>query len=555
MKMKNAKRILAVFLTLLMILPSAALVGCSKRYLSNEDMPTANSQSNNAFDAELTPVEVEEDEITSDAEKEEAESAKETVAAENNNQSNLSDALAGGVAADPDPTISLSELSQYKIIYYNSAYAKLCAEKVQTAIKDATGIELALGVDAETAVSTKEILVGKTNRDESIAVRSDYSRHNVYYDIKVVGTKLVIMAEGYKTLEYVTKEFEQYMAKSQPFVGSVISGDISAAIDIVGTSMFNRASGTSLRVFHWNVGAPLLALTPGILNVTDIPSNTHRGEVVADIILQLDPDIITTNEIYYGHASGKFYDAFITEISEFYNILDNDYYASASSSVCSSSSGYETGYPTKYPNPVVGAYKSGEISIPENILYKKSLGLTVTYSGWRYLDEDTGTVTTNNPSGAVYFHGYHTAVFKTSAGKSFIISVGHYGSAKTDNKFAADHYTAISYAANKAGVTLSSTPTIVTGDMFTWNATNCNAGYNYWSSTKGFNDSQLKAKTNANGNTTHGTFHTAGVRKPGVSEDFVWYKNFTSALCFKVLVSMEIDDCSDHYPVMSDLKF
>ena len=538
MKFKATKRLLAMLLATLMIIPAIAITGCGKKEASASDIVTENGA--NVTDA------VENEDATPSAD------SADKVADDDLSKVDISNAFASGTT---DVVIKLSEIEDYKIVYYDSAYAKLCAQRVQAAIKDAVGVELPLSIDKQTAVTDKEILVGKTNRDESIAVRSAYSRPNVYYDIKVSGSKLVIMAEGYKTLDYVAREFEQYVASKNTFDGSVISGDISGAIDIVGTSMFNRVSGTNLRVFHWNVGAPLLNLTPGILDVTDIPNKTLRGEVVADIILQLDPDIITTNEIYYGHLSGKFYDAFVAELSEFYNILDNAYYKSAPSNVCISNTGYETNQPATGDAPVIGAYKSDEVSIPENILYKKDIGLTVSYSGWRYLTE-VGTITasSSNPNARVYFHGIHTAVFKNAAGKSFIISVGHYGDSKKNNTYAAEQYTAISYAATKAGVAIGSTPTIVTGDMYTWVGSGTSAGYNYWKTTQSFKDAQVDANSNANNNKTHTTFHTAGVRETSrCNEDFIWYKNCT-ALRFKVLVSMEIDDCSDHYPVMADLK-
>ena len=72
----------------------------------------------------------------------------------------------------------------------------------------------------------------------------------------------------------------------------------------------------------------------------------------------------------------------------------------------------------------------------------------------------------------------------------------------------------------------------------------------------GYIDSQRTANVNANQNISHGTFHDIGVRQTTrISEDFVWHNDQITALCFKVLTSQEIDDTSDHYPVMADLKF
>ena len=94
--------------------------------------------------------------------------------------------------------------------------------------------------------------------------------------------------------------------------------------------------------------------------------------------------------------------------------------------------------------------------------------------------------------------------------------------------------------------------------MYTWN-TNGNgvyaAGYFYWEAL-GYNDAQIKAAINGNNNPNHGTFHTIGAYEATrAGEDFVWYKNGLEGLCFKIPVSQDIDDTSDHYPVIADLKF
>ena len=183
--------------------------------------------------------------------------------------------------------------------------------------------------------------------------------------------------------------------------------------------------------------------------------------------------------------------------------------------------------------------------------------ITVDYWGWRYLSEET------KDAGSVYFHGFNTAVL-TKGEDQFIVSVGHYGRATGDSKFAEEHNAAIQYAATKAGVDITNTPVIITGDMFTYdNKDDGAAGYKYWVS-QGYSDSQISATVCANSsegclgsnNRRHGTFHDPGVRTiTGVSEDFIWHNSGLSALTFKVLVSEDIDDCSDHYPVIADLQF
>ena len=426
----------------------------------------------------------------------------------------------------PSLTVAGNDIWRYKIVYYDTYYSEKLAKNVQAAIADSTGYMLELVKDSA-AVSDYEILVGKTNRAESREVRDGYDRPNVYYDVTPVGNKLVFMGEGFKTLSKLIYEFNWYMIRNDGEVDineAIITGNVISAVDTAGVNMFYRTEGTDLRVFHWNLAAPYLNDASKVY--TD---NKLRGEVMADIILQFMPDIITTNEFYLGHGNGKLYDAVMKELSEYYNILDN--------------SPYEVGKPNAN-STAKNQFGKGP-TINENILYKKDIGLTVKWSGWRYNYEN------------VYYHGYHTAVFRRSNGQSFIVSVGHYADSRTYTVCAEEHAAAIADAKAASGVA-DNVPTIITGDMYTWNGNGSGAyaaGYNYWVNA-GYKDAQVDAAINGNNNTCHGTFHTIGVYEATrANEDFVWYKNGLDGLCFKVPVSQDIDDTSDHYPVMADLKF
>ena len=91
--------------------------------------------------------------------------------------------------------INGTDISEYTIIHNGSKSAIACANELKAAITKAVGCRLP--VKSHTAKEgEREILVGKTNRAESAEVRGSYSRPNVYYDVKVIGTKLVIMGEG-----------------------------------------------------------------------------------------------------------------------------------------------------------------------------------------------------------------------------------------------------------------------------------------------------------------------------------------------------------------------
>ena len=185
-------------------------------------------------------------------------------------------------------SISLAgaDLSEYIIIHNGSKAASAAARELRAMISKAVGCTLQ--VKNHTAKETeREILIGKTNRAESAEVRASFTRPNVYYNVCVVGEQLVIMGEGRATLEKLTEELTSYFStlKKAPttFEGSIISGDILAEIDKNNISMAERAEGTDLRVFHWNMAAPYLdpnVTTPPVV-YTD---NVTRGEDIADIL-------------------------------------------------------------------------------------------------------------------------------------------------------------------------------------------------------------------------------------------------------------------------------
>lgn len=425
------------------------------------------------------------------------------------------------------------DISEYIIIHNGSKASSEMAKELRKIIKDALGCTLQ--VKTHTAKETeREILVGKTNRAESAEVRASFARPNVYYDVRVVGEKLVVMGEGRSTLEKLTEELTAYFSalKKAPTVleGSIISGDIIAEADKNGVNMIARADGTDLRVFHWNMAAPYLdpnVTTPPVV-YTD---NVTRGEDIADMILRFMPDIITTNEFYASHNGNTvFFDAVMNELSEYYVCLDSPY---------------------DKDKPEAGADAIKGKTINSNIIYRKDIGLEVISSAWRYSTQKTNK-SSANPMGFIYYHGSHTAVFSYKDQK-FILSTAHYADSRSSNQWAREQLAAV---ADAQSAYASPLPVILTGDMYTsFNSSSSNSGYNYLVA-NGYLDAQHKALVNANRSTSYGTFHKIGERETNrISEDFVWYTKEMQALCFKVLSNKISDDASDHYPVMADLKF
>ena len=430
-------------------------------------------------------------------------------------------------------SIAGANVSQYTIIHNGSKAASECANELKMLIYNAVGCRLS--VKSHTAKeSAREILVGKTNRAESGEVRGSFSRPNVYYEVRVIGERLVIMGEGKTTLEKLTEELTAYFSSlptaPTELEGTLISGDVIGLLDKNGVSMMDRAEGTDLRVFHWNMAAPYL--DP---NVTAPPvvytDNATRGADIADMILQFMPDIITTNEFYASHNGNTvLFDAVMNELGEYYVCLDSPYDKN---------------------KPEAGADAIKGKTINSNIIYRKDIGLEVISSSWRYSTQKTNT-SDNNPMGFIYYHGSHTAVFSYK-GQKFILSTAHYADSRTSNQWAREQLAAI----NDAQAAFSDPlPVILTGDLYTsYNSPSADSGYNYISA-QGYRDAQRNALVNCNKNNAYGTFHKIGERQSNrISEDFVWYTDKMQALAFKVLSNRISDDASDHYPVMADIKF
>ena len=428
-------------------------------------------------------------------------------------------------------SIAGADISEYTIIHNGSKSSIACANELKAAITKAVGCRLP--VKSHTAkAGEREILVGKTNRAESAEVRGKFDRPNVYYSVEAVGEKLVVMGEGRATLEKLSKVLTEYFSSLEPaptaLEGTVISGDILDTVNKNKNSMWERAEGTDLRVFHWNMAAPYLdpnVTTPPVV-YTD---NVTRGEDIADMILQFLPDIITTNEFYASHNGNTvFFDAVMGELGEYYVCLDSP---------------YDNG------KPEAGAVAIKGKTINSNIIYRKDIGLEVISSAWRYSTQKTNT-STANPNGYIYYHGSHTAVFSYN-GTKFILSTAHYADSTKSNQWAREQLAAV---ADAQSAFASPLPVILTGDLYTsYNQSSSESGYKYIASA-GYKDAQQTADFIGNKVGIHGTFHKIGERQTNrISEDFVWYTDGIKALAFKVVANKVSDDASDHYPVMADL--
>ena len=439
------------------------------------------------------------------------------------------------IPVEPGITIAGIDISNYSIVHDGTKAASDLAGDLRVLIYNTVGCRI--DSKRHTAKESEfEILIGKTNRAESAEVRSAYPRPNVYYDVKVVGSKLVVMAEGRTTVKKLASELKSLIESGATTAVELadmpINGNIIAEVDrgANSISMAERTDGTDLRVFHWNFAAPYLdpnVTTPPVV-YTD---NVTRGEDMADMILQLLPDIITTNEFYASHnGNTEFFDAVMNQLGEYYVCLDSRYDKN---------------------NPESGADAIKGKTINSNIIYRKDIGLEVVASSWRYSTQKTNT-SSANPMGYIYYHGSHTAVFSYK-GNKFILSTAHYADSRSSNQWAREQLDAIADARAEHGAFLR---VILTGDLYTsYDQSSPDSGYKFIAAA-GYKDAQRTAAVNANRNTSQGTFHKIGERQTNrISEDFIWYTDGFKALCFKVLANKVTDDASDHYPVMADIAF
>lgn len=420
-------------------------------------------------------------------------------------------------------TISDNSIEEYVIIHDDSAVGGRRAKELAAMISEKTGVLLKVKPHTEEPVD-KEILVGKTNRQESIDARADYDRPGVYYDVKVVGEKLVCMGESWYTLDKIVRVLSEHLdtmnAENSDLDGEILSGDMLDEIDT--TDMLNRAEGTDVRVFNYNTYGTIYSYSSYDL----FSGEVERGEVIGDIILAYFPDVITTNEFYVNSA---LYNAAMSRLSDYYVRIDSE---------------YDVGYPF---SGVTGNVGRGN---PEQILIKKSCNFKIIDSGWRYLSEGNGNL--------VDFHGIHWAVLETQEGKQFIVSVGHYADSSTDPVYAREHQDAIKMAQESSGSS-EILPAIAAGDFFS-NATS-GAAYKYHIETSKFIDPQRIKEINRNitskgiVNINQATSHAFGKTKgDGTRIDFIFHNDKFTPLKFKVLKSTELDYTSDHYPECVDLK-
>ena len=410
--------------------------------------------------------------------------------------------------------IAEKSIWKYTIVYYDNACSKRCAERIRDAIVKRVGVRLPMLTDSFDEREC-EILVGKTCRRESVEIRDRYDRPNICYDIQVKNNKLGCMGEGYQTLDRVASVLEDIIlyAQSVCLDGVIVSGDLRREPD---GDMIERADGTQVRVFDWNLNAPA--------NTGD--NWQMNAERVSDVMLRHLPDVIGTNELYNSENCmpyKRFYDAVVREISDHYTVLEGSTYDEGQPL-----EGI-VGDPNRYGTP------------PHHIFINKASGIKSLRSGYRY---------TQN---LVAYHGYRWAVLEGKDNEKFIFSVGHYEDCRSNPVCAVGHMETVDFAQAQSGSD-QTLPAVITGDLFTH--IGCHKGGYDAFINAGYTDAQRCADLNCNGDITWSTYHHPGRYSPRwASIDLIFCNAQAHALKFKVITSQEALDVSDHCPVCADIKF
>ena len=421
-----------------------------------------------------------------------------------------------------DLSIAGEPISSYRIVYDKDLdYAKQRANDLQSLLIEKCGVCLAVMPDT-TDEYPFEILVGATNRSQSMAIVNSFDAPNVYYRVAVVDKKLVLANQGMKTgeaiLEQIKKYFDTLTADACNITASNldISGDIKSSTD---AKAMERAEGTDLRILQNNV---LRAVFENEYK-TDF-TEQQRAELLADTYLMYLPDVILLSEMINGFELPN---VLRTLLSDYYEFADATYLALFDDPASGSGRHYENLINRKYATPIA---------------FRKDSGLKEIESGFSYLSD------------MISYHGVSWTVFETAEGNRFLAVSAHFSNNRNEKSewittYAEDMLRMVDIARGKYG----DLPVVMGGDFYFWNDSKC-LPYQYVINA-GYTDASESAQTKHS--VGRGTFHTLGEADLNrVEEDLIFINSewFTS-LSHKILISYGTVNASDHYPVLVDLRF
>lgn len=410
--------------------------------------------------------------------------------------------------ADNGETLTINGIavSNYKIVYNSKLfYSQEAANSVRSIIFNKTGTNLPIIPDTESE-SPYEILVGDTNRQESSNVYTAYDRPNVYYTIKITGSKLLIVHQGKMSGDKAISSFESYINELSD-TNCAITSDLNLSGDCKNEAYALCPADTDLRVMQSN-----LLFTEASTGYT----YQQRAELIADICLATLPDIITFNEC-------------VNDIS--YRIADliNEYY-------------------TVDKAPFENVYDFSDLEDPRLGAFQ---GTPIAYRSDQYAVIDSGFRLYGGERN--YVHQLTWGLFKNlDTGHVFLVSSNHYGNQAIPGggKFTLYAEQTIGRT-NDILATYGDIPVILCGDWYFWES---QEPYQYIIQ-NGYADAADNAQIK--NSVGIGTYHTIGVGETNrVIEDIIFYNaDVLTALSHRVYINFNSIQSSDHYPVIVDFKF
>lgn len=416
-------------------------------------------------------------------------------------------------------TVEGNDLSSYRIVYDDDLYySKARAMDLQALFEKLYGVMLA--VDPDTTVETEhEILVGETNRAESVSAVAEFDRPNYHWSVKIVGKKIVVANQGYRTGEAALAAIRAWFGAVDAVECNLTVENFSLSGNVGSTdaSALPRPAGTDVRVLQTNVMGTTLATQQKAEGYTE----QMCCELFADTYLLYYPDVIAFNEM--TPTSGM-KPGIMQLLRKYYTFIDAEWLG------------------------IVDDGKAANAKRTYNvpIAYRKDAGLTVIDSGFTYLSD------------LINYHGTLWAVFETENGYRFLVASNHLSKNVVKNEegkevqspvYSEDVLKAVQVARDRYG----DLPVVLCGDWFFGQSYYATA-YRYMIGHGLVDVSETAAEKHSVG---IGTYHDIGVEQTGRVEEDLLFVNpeWFSALSHKIIVDFCTNYSSDHYPVFADLRF
>ena len=373
-----------------------------------------------------------------------------------------------------------------------------------------TDFDKAAGRDGVIENDEKEILIGKTNRKESLDIHATLKEQE--YVIKWVGNKLVIVGyDDYVTAQAVAAFIDEYINTKQD--AFALAGDLF----ITGTATIQKillADGADLRVMTYNIA--------GTSKDYD-----KRKDKMVQVILDYLPDVVGFQE-----ANADTHNDILKceEIAEYYAMNQKTHKGNS---------------PVNY-TPILylkSKYNQLEAGVEWN--NSRYTGTNTKSISWTVLERisDGKQFMVINIHGSLWSEDY-----KLPAGETHTTM-----QAKAAVEWKVDNMQQMLAKINEIKAKYPGIAVFTTGD---YNYNNTHSAYQLMKSS-GLGSAQEDATVSKT--TSHGSYHSTVGNMPaanGLAIDHIFFTPETATVLVHGLGYREIDvDSSDHCPVYADIKF